>query len=797
MKLLMRDFWCTSLIGFSMMLGAAVPTTSMAKQQVMNIWPGDKKSPDGQYIAVIAQERLQLKSAHTGRTLWTYPKSDFHTIWGMTWSPDSKRLAIADDGVVRVLDAVNGSQLYIFGGIKGDVFAPDWSSDGKYLVAIGTKTGSNPKVAPRSVIAWDAASQKTLAEIGGAPGSSVLWAPDSKRIAFNTDQHNVQVWDVVNKKKLAIIPVNGGGRPPLRWSPDGRYIVIADWNVDEGVVYDSETGKPVTHHQFKGDISEWSWSKDGKTITCTPMCGPPQHWHLIYESNGQLKAQVIKEKVLGDRGYMPKTLNECFAQLNAELDPKDVTKIKEGSETDLGPYHRALGMWIRNSWGLWEHSPLAQSLADAGAQHPDDMSAVIIHSYWRHLNGLPLDVDKQLAKYNAYWSELRATDVKERGRVADTVPKIRAMMLGVKLNGQPEATLKIPSLVGQQLRVRYAAPYKNAVLITTKKNVYPDSFCTPAFLVDLEHSTINPLKVPELDSIENLILLGDNLYLHGSHGSSQRLLEISDKNRKDLPLPEGDGWIRLGFAKDELLAVRAHAIFAWRDGKWQKIYTTGSDLPCTVMPPQLIGGRVYFRDEGSNESNKRLSWIDLNSDNPAKLNYFDENVGLVGFEGPRWENVNSFAETAGKLWICTGDFTNSLLLWSKNDGYHIVTINNELTFDGKSLLGHGTWRSIPDSDIAITCVFPQDSGPLLAFGPTGMYSLNGHELTPILRFNNAIQDTPNMSHITWVPTHVFKVGADDYFIGTLWGGTMRLRRDEQRRFSLQLLDAKLGKPVRL
>jgi len=212
----------------------------------------------------------------------------------------------------------------------------------------------------------------------------------------------------------------------------------------------------------------------------------------------------------------------------------------------------------------------------------------------------------------------------------------------------------------------------------------------------------------------------------------------------------------------------------------------------------LIGERVYFRDEGINESFKRLSWIDLNSKNPAKLTYFNEDVGLVGPEGPRWETVSSFAGTPDhKMWICAGESTDSLLTWSKEDGYKIVTMNNEINFDGKSLLGHDTWDRIPNGDVAITCVFPQKGGPLLAFGLTGMYSIDEQKLRPILQFTKGIQDTPTVCHMTWEPTHVVKVGEDDYFIGTHWGGTMRLRRDTQHHFMLQLLDAKVGKPVQI
>ncbi len=70
------------------------------------------------------------------------------------------------------------------------------------------------------------------------------------------------------------------------------------------------------------------------------------------------------------------------------------------------------------------------------------------------------------------------------------------------------------------------------------------------------------------------------------------------------------------------------------------------------------------------------------------LTYFDKNVGVVGSEGPRWENVNSFAESAdGRLWICAGEFIHSLLVWSKDDGYKILTIERRSQFRWQESVG--------------------------------------------------------------------------------------------------------------
>ena len=65
-------------------------------------------------------------------------------------------------------------------------------------------------------------------------------------------------------------------------------------------------------------------------------------------------------------------------------------------------YHFGLGMWMRNNWGLWAHGPLAAYLEQFGVHHPDDMSGLILDTFWRHLNGLPLEVTKHAA-ISAEW----------------------------------------------------------------------------------------------------------------------------------------------------------------------------------------------------------------------------------------------------------------------------------------------------------------------------------------------------------------------------------------------------------
>jgi hypothetical protein len=99
----------------------------------------------------------------------------------------------------------------------------------------------------------------------------------------------------------------------------------------------------------------------------------------------------------------PTTLSEALARLRQTLPPETIQEMRDGTEDDMGMYHMGLGLWIRNDWGLWARGPPYQDLAALGLRHPDDMSAVILTCFWRELQGKPLELEAQVAKYKEYW----------------------------------------------------------------------------------------------------------------------------------------------------------------------------------------------------------------------------------------------------------------------------------------------------------------------------------------------------------------------------------------------------------
>src|SRR4051812_24902765 len=67
--------------------------------------------------------------------------------------------------------------------------------------------------------------------------------------------------------------------------------------------------------------------------------------------------------------YIPKDLEEAFIELEKMLSPALLKEIRLKSEKDMILYHHGFGTWLRNNWGLWAGSRLAQYFNQLGIKH--------------------------------------------------------------------------------------------------------------------------------------------------------------------------------------------------------------------------------------------------------------------------------------------------------------------------------------------------------------------------------------------------------------------------------------------
>ena len=103
---------------------------------------------------------------------------------------------------------------------------------------------------------------------------------------------------------------------------------------------------------------------------------------------------------------LPKNLEDCL-NIMARIESSDEAKwlnLKEKSAMTAA--HHGFGTDLRNALNLWDpDTELSKYFRSIGIVHGDDKSGIIMTSYHRFKNGLPLDLEGQLKKYWKHWKE--------------------------------------------------------------------------------------------------------------------------------------------------------------------------------------------------------------------------------------------------------------------------------------------------------------------------------------------------------------------------------------------------------
>ena len=108
---------------------------------------------------------------------------------------------------------------------------------------------------------------------------------------------------------------------------------------------------------------------------------------------GQIKNTDMKKQ-------KPKNLTECIQMLDHILKKEDKEKAKTLTESEfLIETYFGTGMGIRNEWIRSGNPELVKFFSDEGVKHPDDMSAMILTSYYRYLLGKEIDFEGQISAH--------------------------------------------------------------------------------------------------------------------------------------------------------------------------------------------------------------------------------------------------------------------------------------------------------------------------------------------------------------------------------------------------------------
>jgi Domain of unknown function (DUF6794) len=535
----------------------------------------------------------------------------------------------------------------------------------------------------------------------------------------------------------------------------------------------------------------------------------------VQEYGAMIFAEI--EGIKKEWGEAPATLAEAHTRLEQMLSAEELAIVDAmPSERGMSKYHMGLGAGIRNGWGLWRGSALAQHMRELGFIHPDTMSGVILNTFWCKRHGQDLHLEALAASAKLSREARKRARQEEKNRVQKAKAAIRNMMMGLRFETREVPMVPI-AIRRDGLSVRSFCPFRDGDPADGERRTGPkyhgvarrrfcfdemdgkirkmkpgEAFCTDGWYFDPVDRKVHKIRVAELDQVSAAVVAGERAWFAGQTNGGGVLVGISDQDRITMPLPEEDEILDLGLDGQSLLAVYAKRIYRLADRKWTVVHSGDVLLPRSGLPPQRHGNMVFLRDEGINEIRKRLWWLTMGEQ--PDLSALDRDVGLVGRSGPAWYDSSSYCVTStGDLWACIGKgLASSLIRRSKEGRYSIAIMNGFVQFTGDLL---DTKRRDQDLLVSAVTVLPDDT--LLLGGNTGLYRLKGNELVQELAF--AFEETSDNARIVlprreWNPTNVLMLNDGSYCVdGGYRRGVYWIRQDDDGQWTCQC--AGRGDPV--
>lgn len=189
----------------------------------------------------------------------------------LAWRPDGKQIAISQNGVVKVLDAIDGSEIAetrIVGNTSILLrYAMDWKNDGSEL-AVTTPDGSVRIV---DAVQW---REKTRLLAHKSDPQSVMWSTDGRLLASAGMDRIIRLWDVKSGREMRSFRGHGNAVAELSWDAEGKSLAsvsidgtMKTWDVDQ-----NQTSRAITAFDIWGShpISA-AWHPQGDRLLTTSV----------------------------------------------------------------------------------------------------------------------------------------------------------------------------------------------------------------------------------------------------------------------------------------------------------------------------------------------------------------------------------------------------------------------------------------------------------------------------------------------------------------------------------------------
>jgi WD40 repeat protein len=194
-------------------------------------------------------------------------------IFSLAWAPDSKRLAVADWGSVRIVDSISGHEIWrVRRGGMTVVGQVAWSPDGKWLAINGEVN---------VLQLWDSEGRTSMDNAHFlSPALSLAWSPDSKWVfAGGSFPKKALKWNIQNNQTIELLG-RIYGVETVAWSPNGKWVALGD-DASSVQIWSAETGQTLKALQgHTGMITCVAWSPDSTRLISSSEDGTVRVWGI-------------------------------------------------------------------------------------------------------------------------------------------------------------------------------------------------------------------------------------------------------------------------------------------------------------------------------------------------------------------------------------------------------------------------------------------------------------------------------------------------------------------------------------